>query len=108
MSFRGMMLCSAIGLLLASFIAPAKAVPSVAAVDLASSSRAPIIANVHCVYHCWWKHGIYRKCDCAGPGYYRDYYRGYYRPYYPGYYRHYYDEDDYRYRRWRYRREWNW
>jgi len=82
MALKGMMLCSATGLLLASFIAPANAVPSVATVDLASSSRAPIIDNVRCVYVCWWKHGLYRKCDCAGRGYYRRYgYYGYYRPY---------------------------
>jgi hypothetical protein len=80
MALKGMMLCSATGLLLASFIAPANAVPSVATVDLASSSRAPIIDNVH--YICWWKHGIYRKCDWAGRGYYRRYgYYGYDRPY---------------------------
>jgi len=88
MSFRGMMLCSATGLLLASFAAPANAAPSV---SLANSSGTQIIDNVRCVYVCWWKDGLYRKCDCAGPGYYRHYYDG-----------------GYRYRHWRYRRERDW
>jgi hypothetical protein len=93
MAFKGMMLCSATGLLLASFAAPSNAAPALASVDGVNSSRAPIIDNVR--YVCWWKHGIYRKCEWVGPGYYRRYgYYGYDRPY-----RRYYDGEGY-YRRW--------
>ena len=97
MAFRGLMFCSATGLLLASFAAPSNAAPAIATVDGANSSRAPMIDNVRCVYVCWWKDGLYRKCDCAGPGYYRRYgYYGYDRPYR----RYYYDREGYGYRRW--------
>jgi hypothetical protein len=99
---REMMLCSTAGLLLASFTPPSKAAP---AVNLGAPSATQAIENVYCRYVCWWKDGLYRKCDCAGPGYYRRYS---YDRYYGRPYRHYYDEDDYRYRRWRYYRERGW